>query len=136
MAIGNLYIGDLATITANQINQCVTKLSFSWTLDLVSEISFEVVDKDMFLWNRNSFLIRRDVRYGNDFFEMSNISIRQDQGFSPIVSVKARKKALQMMKRDKNPEAYGGSTATEFAASVAERFGLNFVGAQNPKLPK
>ena len=133
MAIGNLFVGDVGLWAANQINQCVTKLEFSWTLDLVSEMSFEVVDKDFFLYNRNSFLIRRDVIYDNSIFEMSSISIRQPQGYSPVVSVKARKKVLQMMKRDKNPEAYGGRTATDFAASVAERYRLDFVGEPTSK---
>ena len=139
MAIGELLIGDVGAFIGNKINEAVTKLEFSWTLDLVSEMSFEVVDKDFFIWNRNSFLIRRDAVYRlqgssrNDIFEMSNISIRQDQGNAPVISVKARKKSLQLMKRDKNPEAYGGSTATDFAASVAQRFGLDFVGEPTSK---
>lgn len=133
MAIPPLYVGDVSSFAANQINECVRKLELSWTLDLVSEMTFEVVDKDMFLYNRNSFLIRRDVLYENNLFEMSNISIRQDQGSSTIVSVKARKKVLQLMKRDKNPEAYGGSTATDFARLVAERYNLKFVGEPTSK---
>jgi hypothetical protein len=133
MAIQNLLIGDIGTFANNQINQCITKLELSWTLDLVSEISFDVVDKDMFLYNRNSFLIRRDVVYNNDIFEMSNISLRQDAGSSTMISVKARKKVLQLMKRDKNPEAYGGTSGTEFAALVAERYKLKFVGEPTAK---
>lgn len=133
MAIGNLFIGDIGTFSLNQINQSILSLKLSWTLDLVSELSFEVYDKDMFLLKRNSFLIRRDVVYGNDLFEMSNIRVRQDQGSSTIVTVSARKKVLQLMKRDKNPEAYGGGSATDYAAVVADRFGLAFVGEPTSK---
>lgn len=133
MSIETLFVGDIGVFAANQINQCVTKLELSWTLDLVSELSFDVVDRDMFLYNRNSFLIRRDVIYKNNLFEMSNISISQGAAYATLVSVKARKKVLQLMKRDKTPESYGGTTATEFAALVADRYGLNFVGEPTSK---
>lgn len=133
MAISGLFIGDVGTFAANQINQSIRKLDLSWTLDLVSEMTFEVVDKDLYLQSRNSFLIRRDVLYENDLFEMSNISIRQDQGLSPIVTIRARKKVLQLMKRDKNPESYGGTSATDFARLVAQRYKLDFVGEPTSK---
>ena len=133
MAIQNFYVGDIGTFANNQIRECVTKLELSWTMDLVSEISFDVADKDMFLYNRNSFLIRRDVVYEDNIFEMSSINIKQDQGSSTIINVKARKKVLQLMKRDKNPESYGGTSGTEFAALVAERYELKFVGEQTSK---
>ena len=135
MAIGQLIVGDVNTFVGNQINQCVTKLEFSWTLDLVSEMSFEVIDHNMFLYNRNSFVIRRDVVYNQQVFEMSSITIRQDAGSAIKISVKARKKSLQLMKRDKNPESYGGVSATEFAGLVAERYGLRFVGESTSKSP-
>ena len=83
--------------------------------------------------NANYFQIRRDVSVNGEPFEIATIEISQGQGTSPLIRVQARRKAIQLMKRDKNPQAYGGGTATDYARAVAAGFGLRFEGQGTDK---
>jgi hypothetical protein len=123
-----LTIGDLGRLQGTAVQQAITKLSTSFTMDSVSQISFEVWDQGLRMLNNNYFLVRRDVFYRGMLYEMSSIDISAGQGETPIIRVEARSKVCQMMKRDKNPESYGAASATDFARIVAERYGMAFVG--------
>ena len=123
-----LTIGDLGRLQGTAVQQAITKLSTSFTMDSVSQISFEIWDQDLRMLNNNYFLVRRDVFYQGLLYEMASIDISAGQGETPIVRIDARSKACQLMKRDKDPESYGAASATDFARIVAERYGLAFVG--------
>jgi hypothetical protein len=123
-----LTIGDLGRLQGTAVQQAITKLSTSFTMDSVSQISFEVWDQGLRMLNNNYFVIRRDVFYRGVLYEMSSIDVSAGQGETPIIRVEARSKACQLMKRDKNPESYRASSATDFARIIAERYGLGFVG--------
>jgi hypothetical protein len=124
----DLVIGDLGTFQGTAVQQSITKLTTSFTMDSVSQVSFEIWDHELRMLNNNYFLVRRDVVYQGMLYEMAVIDISAGQGETPIVKIEARSKVCQLMKRDKNPEAYGGTSATDFARIVAERYKLNFVG--------
>jgi hypothetical protein len=111
-----------------RVLDAITNLDFSWTLDSVSEISFEVWDPDFAMLNSNYFQVRRDVTVAEKQFEMTVIEVQQGEGNSPKIKIQARTKEIQRMKRDKNPNAYGGGTATDYARAVAAQYGLKFVG--------
>lgn len=83
--------------------------------------------------NNNYFLLRRDVYFQSQLFEISRVAIGPGEASSPKISLECRSKASQMMKRDKEPEAYGGISATDYARIVAGRFGLAFVGQNTEK---
>lgn len=121
-------LGGVNTWTTTSIRDAITEVDFSWTLDSVSEVSFEVWDPKYDLINGNYFQVRRDVYINGDVFEVAAVEIRQGPGESPVIKIQARRKAIQMMKRDKNPQAYGGGTATDYARAVAARYGLQFAG--------
>jgi hypothetical protein len=123
-----LTIGDLGRLQGTAVQQAITKLSTSFTMDSVSQISFEVWDQGLRMLNNNYFLVRRDVYYQGMLYEMAVIDISSGQGETPIVKIEARSKVCQMMKRDKDPESYGAASATDFARIVAERYGMAFVG--------
>ena len=123
-----LTIGDLGRLQGTAVQQAITKLSTSFTMDSVSQISFEIWDQDLRMLNNNYFLVRRDVYYQGLLYEMASIDVSAGQGETPIVRIEARSKACQMMKRDKDPESYGSASATDFARIVAERYGLAFAG--------
>jgi hypothetical protein len=123
-----LTIGDLGRLEGTAVQQAITKLSTSFTMDSVSQISFEVWDQDLRMLNNNYFLVRRDVFYQGMLYEMASIDISAGQGATPMIRVEARSKVCQLMKRDKNPESYRGTSATDFARIVAERYGMAFVG--------
>jgi hypothetical protein len=124
----DLEIGDIDSATMRSIRDAITSIDMSWTLDAASEVSFEVWDPEFRLVNGNYFQIRRDVRFNGDLFEISVVDIGQGPTQSPVVRIEARRKAIQRMKRDKNPEAYGGGTATDYARAVAAAYGLAFEG--------
>lgn len=129
MAFGNeLFFGDLGILAASDVTQAITRLDVSLTLDSVSQLSMEIWDEGGRLNDNNYFLIRRDILYKGVFYEISSVEITQQRSESLIVKVEARSKACQLMKRDKNPEAYGNMSATDFAALVAERYKLRFAG--------
>ena len=126
----DLVIGDIGTFQGTAIQQAIMKLTTSFTMDSVSQISFEVWDQELRMLNNNYFVVRRDVIYAGMVYEMTVIDISAGQGETPIVKIDARSKVCQLMKRDKNPESYGATSATDFARIVAERYNMNFVGEQ------
>lgn len=128
MTFLDLSIGNIDSFNMAQIRDAVTRLEYSWTLDSVSEVSFDIWDAEYRLINGNYFQPRRDVLIDGEKFEITVIDISQGPGQSPIVKLQARRKAIQLMKRDKNPAAYGGGTATDYARAVAAQFGLGFEG--------
>lgn len=123
-----LTIGDLGRLQGTAVQEAIIKLSTSFTMDSVSQISFEVWDQELRMLNNNYFLVRRDVYYQGMLYEMAVIDISAGQGETPIIKIEARSKVCQMMKRDKDPESYGNASATDFARIVAERYGMAFVG--------
>lgn len=124
----DLLIGDFGTWQTSRVQEAITKFEVSYTMDSVSQISFEVWDQDWNMINSNYFLPRRAVIYRGRAFEMTSIEYMQGPGGSPVVRVEARSVECQLMKRDKDPEAYGGISATDYAMLVAERYNLRFYG--------
>ena len=123
-----LTIGDLGRLQGTAVQQAITKLTTSFTMDSVSQITFEVWDQGLRMLNNNYFAVRRDVYYQGMLYEMAVIDVSAGQGETPIVRIEARSKVCQLMKRDKDPESYRATSATDFARIVAERYGMAFVG--------
>lgn len=128
MPIEGLFFGDLSVMQAVNVSEAVTSLEVSYTMDAVSQLTIELEDLDLSLFRANTFQVRRDVRYGDDLFEIAAVEIGPGSGSGAKVTVEARRKQIQMMKRDKKPDAYGGISATDYARIVAERYRLAFVG--------
>jgi hypothetical protein len=124
----DLSIGDLNSFQMRSVRDAITSLDYSWTLDSVSEVSFQIWDPDFTMLKANYFQVRRDVRTSGGDFEITVVDVSQGPGASPAVKIQARRKAIQLMKRDKNPSALGGGSATDYARAVANNFGLQFVG--------
>lgn len=120
-------MGGLTESQTTNVADYLTKVELSWTMDAVSQLEFEVLDEQRVMLADNYFQIRREVVYDNHTFEISSHSIKQSKGNGVTHTVEARSKATQQMKRDKNPEAFGGISATDFARLIAERFGLKCI---------
>lgn len=133
MIAEELVIGDLATLAGTNVRNAVTAIKLSWTIDAVSQLTVELVDVGLQMLNNNYFLIRRDVYFRGQLFEIARVNIGPGEASAPKITLECRSKPSQIMKRDKNPEAYGGISATDYARIVAERFGLAFVGQDTPK---
>jgi hypothetical protein len=115
------------------ITPAITRLAVSFTMDMASEINFEVVDKDFKFASAGYFDIRRDITYAGMLFEVSAVDVQRSSGLDPLYRVSARSKAIQLMKRDKGAEAFTGLTSTQFAATVAARFSMGFFGQETTK---
>lgn len=129
MAIENLGIyDDFGPLPVKDISPACTELSLSWTMDAVSQMQVSLIDPGLELFMGNLFQVRRRIKYGESEFEIASVEVDQGPGESANITLECRRRAIQRMKQDKTPEAYGGVTATDYAQIVADRFGLDFVG--------
>jgi len=115
------------------IAPAITRLAVSFTMDMCSEINFEVLDPGFKFAKANYFQIRRDITYNNMLFEISAVEVQRSTGYDPLYRISARSKPIQLMKRDKAAEAFTGMTPTQFAAAIAARFSMGFFGQETIK---
>jgi hypothetical protein len=134
------------------ISSMVTTVSVSYSMTLVSELSFDVVDVDLKMSQNNYFILGRDVIYEthtlgrvNSFtgevrpvrqlFEISDVSVSQGPGGSAVYSIKCYTKAIQQMKRDKKPGAIKGN-GSQYVKNAARKYGLDFYCQESSKAKK
>lgn len=166
---GKLIVADLSSPARvrqkgrSDITSLVTNLNVSYTMDMASQLSFEIVDPlnmstiDTLFHNggdgsftlNNYFIPGRDIIYETEtigsidadgssvvnvrqLFEISDVTFQQGPGVSPTYSVQCYTKAIQQMKRDRNPSAIKGS-GTSFVYNAAKKYGLRFFGEQTSK---
>jgi hypothetical protein len=147
-----LYIANLQKLQDGDyvdITDFVTDLSVSYTMDMASLISFNIIDQNFEMFTRGYFRIGRDIiydtntigainakngkiRYVRQLFEISSVTMSQGPGGSPAFSIQCYSKAIQQMKRDKNPSAIQGN-GSEFIRNAAKRYGLGFYGEETTK---
>lgn len=147
-----ILIADLAKVEDGQytdISSHVTNVSVNYTMDLASELSFDIIDPKLLMSDNNYFITARDVIYETQtigqiepyssnvrlvmqIFEMSNISVSQGPGGSVTYSIKCYTKAIQQMKRDKKPGLIKGS-GTAFIRNAAKKYGLEAYCQQTSK---
>lgn len=128
MAFSEISLSALTDAQNKTLQNRITQASISWTMDAVSELSFTVDDPNITMFKANWFQVRRDLDFGGSVFEIAAVQVGPGQGQGAKVEIQARLRAVQKMKRDKEPKAIQGVTATDFAALAAERYGLGFVG--------
>lgn len=140
----NVQKGSFTDISAH-----VTNVSVNYTMDLASELSFDIIDPSMLMSENNYFLVGRDVIYEtqtlgqidpyspsvkfvSQLFEISNVGAAQGPGGSVSYSIKCYTKAIQQMKRDKKPDTVKGS-GTAFIINAARKYGLKSYCQQTSK---
>jgi peptidoglycan hydrolase-like protein with peptidoglycan-binding domain len=128
-------------IERRNIKELITQIDVSYTIDLASQLSFQVMDPQGKFSAANYFQVRREVLLteisSGDFkvFEIAAVSYGPgDVWDSPNISVECRPKAIQELKRDKKVESFKSMSATEFAAIAAERVGLKIYGESTLKV--
>lgn len=130
----NLFnLGDLGTFQSRDITESIVDFNVSLSLSGSSQVGVAVIDPGFTYAKSNYFQIRRDIFYRNMWFEISAVETQRSGAVHPLYNLECRSKAVQLMKRDKKPEAYRGMRAYDFAYAVAKRFNLNFVGEQTTK---
>ena len=131
--IAGLVISDISAKLNSDISTLITKLEVSWSMDGASQIRFSVHDESLQLLKNKYFQVRRAVTYEASEFEIASLEVSQGESSTGLCTVEARTRAVQLMKRDKKPSAYGGVSATDYARMVADKFGLKFVGEPTSK---
>ena len=126
-------LGDLGTLQARDVTDAIVSFSTSLSISGSSEVKVGIVDPDFAMASANYFQIRRDIFYRNLWFEIAAVETQRSESIHPLYNLECRSKGVQLMKRDKKPEAYRGMSGFEFAKKVAKDFKLNFVGQQATK---
>lgn len=126
--LGDVVIEGLAPTATNSIAPLVSSLSLSWTLDAVSQLTMTVIDKDLRMFNANYFQRRRGIFYGGTMFEIAAVELSQGSGASPQIKIEARTRSIQLMKRDKDVNAYSNASGLAYAQGLADKYGLKLVG--------
>lgn len=135
------------TFITKLLNQ-ITDVSVSYSLSAATAVTFSVIDPGFEITRQNYFQVGQTFIYRshnterlvniNDitsiaqqdyigyFMEVADVTIEQSQGNSPIVRVQGYTKAIQQMKRDRNPGAVKGEGHT-FVVNAAKKYGLQSV---------
>ena len=147
-----VLIADLPNVSKGaftDISGLVTAISVNYTMDMASELSFDVVDPGLNMSQKNYFILGRDIIYStqtigqiepyssslrpvSQLFEIANVSVSQGPGGSCSYSIKCYTKAIQQMKRDKKPGTIKGS-GIQYVKNAATKYGLKFAGEQSAK---
>lgn len=136
---GSSFITDIFSITGlpreeqNFLSARLRSLSVSYSMNLHTELTATFFDEGYRLTSNRYFDLRREYTYRGFQFEVGATETRPGPGGSPEVSVQFWPKAVQDLKRDKKPQAIGGTNGYEYARRVAQRVGWNFVGEKSNK---
>ena len=126
---GIVQLTDLYGEAANYFGSNVLEVNVDYKIDIGSEISIKVLDPGYSMSQDNYFVVRRDITYRGLKYEIGSVSTGPGEGNSPVVTIGARNKGIQQMKRDKLPRTVNsGGSAYEYAANAAKKFGMNFFG--------
>lgn len=148
-----LQIGDLSTSQMKEIADCILNFEVNYSMDLASQITMKIIDPGFAMGSNNYFQIGRDLFYTGsafskigsigedalvgtkfrDIFEISAVSVSQENSASPVWTITALPKAVMQMKRDKKPHQISGS-GYSYAQNAAKKYGLDFVGEKSSRI--
>jgi len=131
---GIVQITDLFGEAQKYFEENLFEVSVDYKMDMGSEITIKVMDNDYKMMDSNYFVIRRDITYRGRNYEIAAVSSGPGEGGSPVITIQARNKGIQQMRRDKLPRTVSGGSAYEYAASCAKKFGMNFIGQKTNKV--
>lgn len=140
----DLLFGDIATAQMARVRESIVSLSISYSTSMCTQLTIEMIDPNFEMLKANYFIVGRDIIYKakviptnssmtfspspvpNNFvhlFEIASVEVRPSSGSSPSVSIQARTKAVQQMKRDKNPGSIKGK-GSDYVYFAALQYGL------------
>lgn len=141
--------GTSAPFVTTLLNN-ILSISVSYSISAATALTFEVVDPGLVMTMNNYFQVGQTVVYRSHNteaisdgysknigieqyigypMEIADVEISQGQGNSPIVRVQCYTKAIQQMKRDRNPGSIK-STGTQFVINAAKKYGLQCVAQE------
>lgn len=125
---GILQVTDLFGEAQRYFEENLFEITVDFKMDIGSEITFKVLDNGYKMMDSNYFVIRRDITYRGRNYEIAAVSSGPAEGGSPVITVSARNKGIQQMRRDKLPRTVSGGSAYEYAAAAAKKFRMGFIG--------
>ena len=127
-------IGNDDAFVRAQIAQSITNIGVSYTVDGASQVTVELVDEKLAMWNNNYFAVGNIIVFFDGTYQerymIASHEISNGEGEYFKIKLELRTEAIQRMKMDKKPQALKSTTAYEFAQKVAKKFGLGFMGQQ------
>lgn len=149
-----LKFGDLSTGIMEEIKSSIISINVSYSMSLVTQLSVEIIDTNFDLLRNNYFIVGRDVLYrtqtqlgqfegdksmlgapaasirnNNNYLEqlleIASVEVSPGSGSSPIIKLELRTKAVQQMKRDKEPGTIKGDGA-DFVIAAAQKYKLRY----------
>jgi len=133
--------GDIDSV----IDDAILTTSVSYSMDMATEITVSVLDRNFEMARRNYFWVTRDVWWTSDtvhgfseysyqggskqhvqqLMEIASAGVNQGPAASPVWELQLRTKAIQQMKRDRSrTKEYVDNAATGYVKRTAEEFGL------------
>jgi hypothetical protein len=126
-----IFIEAFTTKELRQIAAAVTSIRVSYTVDGASQVTVDLVDENMQMWNNNYFLPKQVVVFKGERYMIASNEISAGEGDYAKITLELRTEAIQLMRLDKKPEAFKSTNGFDFAKKAANKYGLGFIG-QDP----
>lgn len=149
----SITIGDLSIDQMSVIEDSIVSLNVSYSMSMVTQVTATLIDPHFFLTRNNYFIVGRDVIYrtmhwlgeaniDGTFYgdpaadlrsdnrwleqklEIASVQVGPGPGSSPSITLEMRTKAVQQMRRDKNPGAIKGN-GSDWVIAVAKQYKLD-----------
>ena len=129
-----IIVGNDSAKVRAQIAQSVTNITVSYTVDGASQVTVDLVDEKLGMWDNGYFAVGNIVEFFDgtlkEKYMIASHEVSNGEGEYFKIKLELRTEAIQRMKMDKKPQALKSTTAYEFAQKVAKEFGLGFMGQQ------
>jgi hypothetical protein len=123
LPLDSLLIGELDETELKEIKEGIINLSIDLTSKMVSELKFTVYDNNFNMFTNNYFIIGRRVTFLYEEYEIAEASLNFNAR-NRNITVRARSRATERMRKDKGAKSFGNISPSVFAANMAEKFGL------------
>lgn len=156
-----LKISNLSDEVMMDIRQSLLSLNVSYSMNMVTQVTATVLDPNFTMTRNNYFIVGRDATYSttswlgpsnmegefyggasldyrNDerwitlFLEIASVQVGPGPGSSPVVTIEMRTKAVQQMRRDKNPGAIKAN-GSDWVIAAAKQYKLRYAVQKTSK---
>ena len=124
-----------STDTEHEVTHAVTSMSLNYTIDAGADLQIELFDEEKQMLKKDYFQLGSMFFVGSGLsvsgyepFILVEISVSDGEGFGASVKLNFRDKVFHEMKNDFSPQNLRAANGYDFAAKVAKKFGLTFIG--------
>ena len=124
-----------STDTEHEVTHAVTSMSLNYTIDAGADLQIELFDEEKEMLKKNYFQLGSMFFVGSGVnpsgyepFILVEISVSDGEGFGASVKLNFRDKIFHEMKNDFSPQNLRAANGYDFAAKVAKKFKLRFIG--------